>query len=374
MGMGAATGCQTAHRPQSAIAMRGPQEHHNITASTLRVDRWRLPATILILAVLFGLANVPLPAMTAQPHLVIMVSGTAKIIYLPAILTQRLGYFRDEGLDVELVSRPAGVDAENALLTGSAQGVVGFYDHTVDLQTKGREARSIVVLSNAPGQLELVSTRKPLRVETMGDLRGYALGVTGLGSSSGFLTRYLMSQGGQKPGDYMLVPAGAEETFIRAVNDGRVNAGMTTDPTASLLVATGQARPMLDLRTLDGTRRALGGAYPAACLYVQTEWLQANPDLAYKLARAFVRTLHFLHSHSAEEIAQRLPHQYLGPNPRLYLEALDIALPAFSVDGRMPPDGPATVQRVLAASNSKVRGGHVELARTYTDEFVVGIQ
>lgn len=354
--------------------MRGLQEHRGITVSALRVDRWRLSVVILILAVLFGLANVPLPAMTSRPHLVIMVSGTAKIIYLPAILTQRLGYFRDEGLDVELVSRPAGVDAENELLTGSAQGVVGFYDHTVDLQTKGREARSIVVLSNAPGQLELVSTRSPVHAKAIDDLRGYALGVTGLGSSSSFLTRYLMSQYGQKPGDYMLVPAGAEEAFIRAINDGRINAGMTTDPTASLLVATGQARPILDLRTIDGTRRALGGIYPAACLYVQTEWLQANPDLAYRLARAFVRTLHFIHSHTAEEIAQSLPPKYLGPNPRLYLQALETAQPAFSVDGRMPPDGPATVQRVLAASNAKVRGGHVELARTYTDDFVAGIR
>lgn len=336
------------------------------------VDRWWLPTTILVVAVLFGLANATLPAVTPRKHLTLMVSGTAKIIYLPAILAQRLGYFRDEGLDIELISRPAGVDAENELLAGSAQGVVGFYDHTVDLQTKGREARSIVVLSNAPGQLELVSASQPRDAETMGDLRGYALGVTGLGSSSSFLTRYLMSQHGQKPGDYTLVPAGAEDTFIHAVRDGRIKAGMTTDPTASLLIATGQVRPILDLRTVEGTRSALGGVYPSACLYVQTDWLQANPDLAYKLARAFVRTLHFLHGHTAEEIAQRLPTEFLGPDPRLYLKALEIAQPAFSWNGRMPPDGPATVQRVLSVTNSNVRNGHVDLARTYTNDFVAG--
>lgn len=303
-----------------------------------------------------------------------MVSGVAKIIYLPAILTQRLGYFRDEGLDVELISRPAGVDAENELLTGFAQGVVGFYDHTVDLQTRGREARSIVVLSNAPGQLELVTTSKASTVRSMADLHGYSLGVTALGSSTGFLTRYLMSQQGQTPSDYTLVPAGAENTFIQAVRDRRLEAGMTSDPTASLLVSTGQAYPILDLRTIDGTRAALGGVYPASCLYVQTQWLQANPDLAYKLARAFVRTLRFLHSHTAEEIAQRLSPEYVGPNPRLYLRALEMALPAFSADGRMPPDGPATVQRVLSASNVSVREGHVSIARTYTDEFVFNVQ
>jgi len=350
------------------------QDYRDTTVSIFRMNRYRLSVGILLIVAVLVVANLPRPSMASRKHLVIMVSGAAKIVYLPAILTQRLGYFRDEGLDVELVSRPAGVDAENELLTGYAQGVVGFYDHTVDLQTKGREARSIVVLSNAPGQLGLIAANTPRTAESMGDLRGYVLGVTGLGSSSGFLTRYLMSQQGQKPSDYTLVPAGAEETFIRAVRDGHVDAGMTTDPTASLLVSTGQARPVLDLRTVDGTRAILGGTYPAACLYVQTEWLQANPDLADKLVRAFVRTLRFLHSHTAEEIAQRLPPEYLGPNPRLYLKALAIAQPAFSWDGRMPPDGPATVQRILSVSNPSVRDGHVELARTYTDEFVASIR
>jgi hypothetical protein len=60
--------------------MRGLQVHRGITVSTLRADRWRLPASILILAVLLGLVNVPLPVITSRPHLVIMVSGTAKII------------------------------------------------------------------------------------------------------------------------------------------------------------------------------------------------------------------------------------------------------------------------------------------------------
>lgn len=97
------------------------------------------------------LAAPPLAADTST-HLTLMVSGTAKMIYLPATPAQRLGYFRDEGLDVELLSQPAGVDAESELLTGYAQGVIGFYDHTIDLQTKGKEVRAIVIFSPVPGR------------------------------------------------------------------------------------------------------------------------------------------------------------------------------------------------------------------------------
>jgi NitT/TauT family transport system substrate-binding protein len=318
------------------------------------------------------LAVVVAPPLAAETptHLTLMVSGTAKLIYLPATLAQRLGYFRDEGLDVELLSQPAGVDAESELLTGSAQGVVGFYDHTVDLQAKGKEVRAIVVFSHVPGEAELVSTRLPATVEAMRDLRGHTLGVTGLGSSTSFLTRHLMAQQGLGPGDYTMLPVGAERSFVNALRNGRIDAGMTTDPPASQLVRNGEARVLLDLRTIESTRAALGGPYPAACLYVQTEWLEAHPDLATKLARAFVRTLRYLHRHRAEDIAARMPAEFRHDRQDLYVQALAAALPTFSDDGRMPADGPATVLRVLSTSNPNARDKHIDLSRTYTNRFV----
>lgn len=104
----------------------GPPAH----AASGLVTPWL--AAFLAVAASHALAQDP-------ARLTLMVSGTAKMIYLPATLAQRLGYFHDEGLDVELLSQPAGVDAESELLTGFAQGVVGFYDHTIDLQAKGRK-------------------------------------------------------------------------------------------------------------------------------------------------------------------------------------------------------------------------------------------
>ncbi len=307
-------------------------------------------------------------------HLTLMVSGTAKMIYLPATLAQRLGYFRDEGLDVELLSQPAGVDAESELLTGFAQGVVGFYDHTIDLQAKGKEVRAIVVFSQVPGEAEVVSTRLPATVQSMHDLRGRTLGVTGLGSSTSFLTRYLMAQQGMSAADYTMLPVGAEHSFVNALRSGRIDAGMTTDPTVSRMVRNSEARILLDLRTLESTRAALGGPYPAACLYLQTEWLEAHPDVAAKLARAFVRTLRYLHTHSADAIAAHMPAEFRRDHPELYVKALAAALPTFSTDGRMPDDGPPTVLRVLAASNANARdkliNSHIDLSRTYTNQFV----
>jgi NitT/TauT family transport system substrate-binding protein len=79
----------------------------------------------------------------------IMIGGYEKHIYLPAKLAEGLGYFKAEGLEVELLNEGAGVDAENEMLAGAVQGVVGFYDHCVDLQTKGKYVMSVVQLSQS---------------------------------------------------------------------------------------------------------------------------------------------------------------------------------------------------------------------------------
>src|SRR3974377_2255067 len=75
-------------------------------------------------------------ATRAADQVTIMVGGYEKQIYLPAKLAEALGYFKDKGLDVTLLNEPAGVDAENEMLAGAVEGVVGFYDHCIDLQAK----------------------------------------------------------------------------------------------------------------------------------------------------------------------------------------------------------------------------------------------
>ncbi|CAJ3445339.1 ATP-binding cassette, ABC transporter [Burkholderia pseudomallei] len=299
----------------------------------------------------------------------IMVGGITKLIYLPARLTQELGYFKAEGLDVELQSQPAGVDAENELLAGAVQGVVGFYDHTIDLQSKGKDVKAIAVLGQVPGEVEMVSTKAAGAIKSMADVKGKTLGVTGLGSSTSFLTQYLAQQHGIAANQYTMLPVGADASFIAAVKQGRIDAGMTTEPTVSVLEKNGDAKVLVDLRTLDGTRAALGGTYPAASLYVQSAWADTHKAQAAKLAHAFARTMQFIHTHSAEEIAAKMPADY-QKDKALYVSALKASLPMYTPDGRMPADGPATVLKVLSAFNPSVKGKHIDLSKTYTNDFV----
>ncbi|RQP21877.1 ABC transporter substrate-binding protein [Piscinibacter terrae] len=325
--------------------------------------RWPFVALLLVCAVTCAQAQ-------GRPgRISLMVGGIEKQIYLPVILASRLGYFEAQGVDVEVLTEPSGVNAEDQLLAGAVQGVIGFYDHTIDLQAKGKLVRSVVQFSRIPGEVVLVAARHGSVIRTPADLKERPVGVTGLGSSTGFLVKYLATTGGLKTSDVHPLAVGAGDSFIDAMRAGRIHAGMTTEPTASRLLTTGEAQVLVDLRIVEGTRQALGGLYPAACLYMREDWISTHRSQVRALAAALVRALQYLQTHDAQEIASLVPESFFAGNRAMYVAALDRGKEMFTTDGRMPPGGPETVLQVMRVADRHVGQRKIDLGRTYTEDF-----
>ena len=334
--------------------------------STLRRTVLAVGASAVVAAAL----AISAPQAHAADKITIMVGGINKLIYLPPKLAENLGYFKEEGLDVELQSQPAGVDAENELLAGAVQAVVGYYDHSIDLQSKGKEVTSITQLLLVPGGMEMVRADLADKVRSMADIKGKTLGVTGLGSSSSFIAQYLASRNGLKTADYSMLPVGAGNTLIAAMKQKRIDVAWTTEPTTSILLASGEAKVLVDMSSVEGTKAALGGLYPASSVYVNRAWMNSHKADAQKLARAFVKTLKYIQTHSAEDIAAKMPKDYYGGNKDIYVKALKASLPMYSPDGKMPAGGPEQVLKVMAGFNPNIKGKNIDLSKTYTNEFV----
>lgn len=309
---------------------------------------------------------------SGKPKVTIMVGGIDKVIYLPAMLTQQLGYFDDEGLDVSLKTEPSGSSAENVLVAGKVQGVVGFYDHAITLQAQGKCIESVVQLAKVPGEAEVVSTQAADSLKGPEDFAGKKLGVTSPGSSTDYLTQYLATKNGLDSSDYTTVTAGAGSTFIASLANGGIDAGMTTDPTIATAEKQGVGKVLIDMRTEEGTRQALGGLYPAASLYMDCGYVQDNPQTVQKLANAFVHTMQWIHGHDAAEIAAKMPTDYNGGDPALYEKSIEDSSPMFTTDGRMPEGGPETVLDVLGTFSDvvKAKKDDIDLSKTYTTKFV----
>jgi NitT/TauT family transport system substrate-binding protein len=306
-----------------------------------------------------------------ETNIKIMVGGIDKVIYLPAKLTERLGYFKQQGLNVQLLTEPAGAQAENVLISGDVNGVVGFYDHTIDLQTKDKCVESVVQLADVPGEAEVVPTAKAAQITSPAAFKGKKLGVTSPGSSTDFLTQYLATKNGVPTSEYTTVKAGAGQTFIAALTNGGIDAGMTTDPTVAQLTSTGKAKIMLDMRTEAGARAALGGLYPSSSLYMNCDYVKTHAAAVQKLVNALVQTLGWIKAHKPAEIAAKMPADYAGGDPQLYEKAVADSIGMFNGDGLMPADGATNVLNVLAQFSPNVKGrkDSIDLSRTYTTEF-----
>lgn len=311
---------------------------------------------------------------SGRPQVTIMVGGIDKVIYLPAMLTERLGYFDDEGVDVKLLTEPSGASAENVLVAGKVEGVVGFYDHTITLQAQGKCIESVVQLAKVPGEAEVVSTAAASSISGPEDFSGAKLGVTSPGSSTDYLTQYLATKQGVDTSDYTTVTAGAGSTFLAALSNGGIDAGMTTDPTIATVVDKGLGKVLIDMRTEEGTKQALGGLYPAASMYMDCSYVEDNPETVQKLVDAFVRTMQWIHTHTPAEIAAEMPSDYNGGDPQLYEQSIKDSSPMFTADGRMPEGGPETVLDVLGTFSDvvKEKRDDIDLAKTYTTRFVDG--
>lgn len=330
--------------------------------------RGKILMAVVLSLLLLGVGSSSPAGAQAQPKVSIMVGGIEKIIYLPAMLTQRLGYFKQMGVDVTLYDEAAGQDAELEMLAGKVDVTVGFYDHNIDLQSKGRATEAVIILDRVPGEALVVSQRS--NIKTLADLKGKRIGVTSLGSSTNFLANYLVTKGGADSTQYTPLAVGAGNTLIAAMQQNRIDAGVTTEPTVSRLEKLGVAHVLVDMRTAAGTRGALGGTYPASCLYMRTDFVNSHKDVVQRTVAAFVKTLQYLQTHSAAQVADQMPEDYYVGDKALYLKALGASMNMFNPTGTMPPDGPPTVLKVLATFNKDLDPNKIDLKKTYTDEFV----
>ncbi|GLV53615.1 ABC transporter substrate-binding protein [Dictyobacter sp. S3.2.2.5] len=306
----------------------------------------------------------------AKTHLSIMVGGLSKQIYLPNMLTKQLGYFDQAGLDVTLIDEASGQSSEDSVLAGQVEAGSGSYNHTIELQASGKQMECVVQLDIAPGEAEMVSTKEAGSIKSVKDLKGKNLGVTELGSGTQTLTIALLHNAGIAQSEAHFLPVGAGDTFIAAMQQGRIDAGMTTEPTISRLLSSGVGKVLTDLRTPQSTQAALNGSYPFICLFMKNDYVNSHKDVTQKLANAYVKTLKWMHTHSAEEIADKMPADYYAGNKALYVTALKSQLAIFSPDGTMPSDGPQSVYNIEKETNQTVQGKQIDLKSTYTNEFV----
>jgi len=351
--------------------------------------RFRIPAFALVITLIAaacgGSAGTPGPAATtaagtaaattaatpAPAKVSIMVGGLNKQIYLPNKLTEALGYFAEQNLTVDLIDEPSGKDTTVEVVAGNVDFGSGSYDHTIDIAAAGKSITMVALLLQEPGEFVMVSKQKADTIKSPKDWKGASAGVTSIGSGTHTLMRVMALKAGLKIEDVNYVAAGAGDTFIAAMKQGKIDVGITTQPTVLRMQKTGDGLLLVDLSKVETTRAALGGDYPFISVFARADYIAAHKDITQRVVNAYVKTLKWIGSHTPLEIAEKLPADYYGGDKDGYVQALKDSMGMFSPTGKMTAGAPEFELGLLKQFNDNViKNPNIDLSKTYTDEFV----
>lgn len=293
------------------------------------------------------------------------------VFYLPAYLSRELGYFKDEGLSVDIQDLAGGSKNVQAMLGGSADVIGAVYEHTLWLAAENRPTRCFALFIDRPGLMLMVSPAAG-NVRTIADLKGRNIGVATPGSQSHFFVNYLLEKNGIRSTDVSAVGIGMGAAAVAAIERGKVDAAAVT---GSAIAVMQRRHPNLRILangcTPEGVKELFGlSSYPTHGLLAPEEWLNANTATARKLTKAVQRASRWIREHTPQQIRETLPAEYRMEDAEADIDAIRMAISMMSADGKIQRESAEAVRRVLSSSIEKVRQSSFDITSTYTNQFV----
>ena len=302
-----------------------------------------------------------------KPKLVIGVGGKSLLYYLPLTIAEKKGYFKEQGLDAEIIDFAGGAKSLQALIGGSVDIVAGAYEHTIHMQAKGQDIRATVDLGRYPGIV--IALRKDVKYDKPADLKSLKIGVTAPGSSTNMLAKFFLAKNGLSPDDASWIGVGGAASAVAAIRNKQVDGVSHLEPVITMLEQTGDIKIVADTRTEAGTRALFGGENPAAVIYTKKAFIDANPNTVQAIVNAEYKALQWLKTASAEDVASLVPENYLLGDRKLYMAAFQSSRASYSQTGLIDPAGMKSALDMLAQFTPDLKSAKIDLGATFDDRF-----
>lgn len=208
----------------------------------------------------------------------------------PFAIARDRGYYRDEGLDVQLVLIPSALGMQ-ALLAGN-----------IKFSTAGGSGL-LPIMRGAPVKFVFTTFHRPMfwlyakpEIADVKALRGRRIGVTGLGSGPDNLLREKLKQNGIDGGrESTILALGLPGTLAAALRNGVVDAGMVSPP-FNFVVRDGGFRELVSFLKEEFVE--LQGSIVA-----HERVFQNDPVLIEKFVRGTIKGLRYARDNKAGTIA-----------------------------------------------------------------------
>ena len=305
-----------------------------------------------------------------RPNLDIAVGGKTLIAYLPLTIAERLGLFEKEGLKPTIHDFQGGSRSLQALVGGSADMVIGAYEHTIHTRAKGANIKALGLMNHSFGLVVALTKAKAPSYKSPKDLVGLKIGVTTPGSASAIGLAVLLARDNIKLDQVSVIAVGTGAQSVAAMKSGQIDAIANFDPAILVLERDGVITPVVDTRTKAGRDYLYNGPSTGSGFYSRDDFIEKNPRTVQAFVNAMVKAMHWMYTAKTEDIVALVPPEfYAGGDKALYTQVVEVNRGAWSEDGLIDMKAAEATYRMLKTHEPALQNAAVDLKLTFDNSF-----
>jgi NitT/TauT family transport system substrate-binding protein len=226
---------------------------------------------------------------------------------VPYEVARTAGYFKNHGLDVQIVYSRGGNAAMQALIGGAVDYAANALDVALQAYANvGAAIRRFAVTGRLPLFALVTAPRTASQIPSIKALEGKTVGISALGNADHALTLYLLQQAGADAQKVRFATMGVN--LLEALRQNQIDAGVVQEPALTLLRRAG-GRVLMNGMDLEDARQHLGGSFEFMGVAVRAKEIEQRRPEMIALTRALTDALKTLRGMTGEQLSAALPKE-----------------------------------------------------------------
>jgi NitT/TauT family transport system substrate-binding protein len=325
-----------------------------------------------------GLALVPgLRSAFAAPEVrkITITQAVPSLAFIQNYVAQSQGFFKDAGLEVEIVVTQGGGNDVKAVLSGDAAFTANDGAQVIPAIVRGQRLTCVQALLNknivnvsmsvAAAKKLGVSAADPI-AKRLALLKGLNIGVTQPGALTWQLARFNLVKAGFNPDrDATIVGLGGGPAVAAALEKGDVDVIYISVPIGERIVSGGKAITYIDNAKGDDPNLA---TFMMEGLWAQPGFIDKNPGTVRAMVTALQRASAFIVNSPIEKTVEALKPALGSMGEPLLKLGVEKVRPSVASTGRFTQRDLDVTQGVLL--ENKIIARKVTLQEVFTDRFL----
>jgi NitT/TauT family transport system substrate-binding protein len=261
-------------------------------------------------------------------------AGRDAFSFVPADIGAQTGLFKKHGIDVTISSFSGDARVQQAM---TADGIdIGLGSGPgLAFVVKGSLVKGIAAMADSPLTFALV-VRNDDSIKTLDDLKGKKVGVSTVGSVTGWLVGETARQKGWGYDGMELTPVGDDASRVAAVKTKSIDGAVVNLAVAFNFVQRGDGRVLLVFGDLLKD-------FHVHVIFATDRAIATRPEALRKFLAGWFETIAFMRKEKAKTI--EIARHVMGTDEPTTARIYDAMMPIFNDDGRFKPKALAVLSR-----------------------------